>query len=139
MKQKYIDMLKGAAISQAMSSSESSDPKAFINKDSHSGHYLMVIWDVIVSLYIMVVLFVLMHELAGNGPIFILGLSFDDARLNIVAIVLGGLGWYIYYKIFNIRLVFWVTFLPFLIYFLIWFFVPSANVISYMPNMLWFV
>ena len=139
MKQKYIDMLKGAAISQAMSSSESSDPKAFINKDSHSGHYLMVIWDVIVSLYIMVVIIVLMHELAGNGPINILGLSFDDARLNIVAIVLGGLGWYIYYKIFNIRLVFWVTFLPFLIYFLIWFFVPSANVISYMPNMLWFV
>mgnify|MGYP001361642535 FL=1 len=139
MKQKYIDMLKGAAISQAMSSSESSDSKTFLNKDSHSGHYLMVIWVAIVSLYIMVVIIVLMHELVMNGPINILGLSFDDARLIIVAIVLGGLGWYIYYKIFNIRLVFWVTFLPFFIYFLIWFFVPSANVISYMPNMFWFV
>lgn len=139
MKQEYKDMLKGAAISQVMSSSKSSDSKTFLNKDSHFGHYLMAIWLGIVTIYIWVVGIVLLIELVMYGPINILGLSFDEARLIIIAIVLGVLGFYIWFKFFFTTLVFWVTFLPFLIYFLIWFFVPSANVISYMPNMFWFV
>lgn len=153
MKQKYKDMLKGAAIAQVMSSSESSDSTSnsktnlkygigskFGLPDSFWG-FLMGIWILIVSLWVMVVGLILLFELAMYGSINILGLSLEGARMIIVAIVLGGLSWYIYYKIVTnfTSLFFWVTFLPFFIYFLIWFFVPSANVISYMPNMFWFL
>ena len=153
MKQKYKDMLKGAAIAQAMSSSESSDSTSnsktnlkygigskFGLPDSFWG-VLMGIWILIVSLWVMVVGLILLFELAMYGSINILGLSLEGARMYIIAIVLGGLSWYIYYKIvvYFTSLFFWVTFLPFFIYFLIWFFAPSVNVTSYMPNMFWFL
>lgn len=153
MKQKYKDMLKGAAIAQAMSSSESSDSTSnsktnlkygigskFGLPESFLG-FLMGIWILIVSLWVMVVGVILLVELAEYGSIKILGLSLEGARMYIIAIVLGGLSWYIYYKIvvYFTSLFFWVTFLPFFIYFLIWFFAPSVNVTSYMPNMFWFL
>ena len=153
MKQKYKDMLKGAAIAQAMSSSESSDSTSnsktnlkygigskFGLPESFLG-FLMGIWTLIVSLWVMVVGLILLFELAEYGSINILGLSLEGARMYIIAIVLGGLSWYIYYKIvvYFTSLFFWVTFLPFFIYFLIWFFAPSVNVTSYMPNIFWFL
>ncbi len=153
MKQKYKDMLKGAAIAQAMSSSKSSDSTSnsktnlkygigskFGLPESFLG-FLMGIWILIVSLWVMVVGLILLFELAEYGSINILGLSLEGARMYIIAIVLGGLSWYIYYKIvvYFTSLFFWVTFLPFFIYFLIWFFAPSVNVTSYMPNMFWFL
>ena len=141
MKQKYKDMLKGAAIAQAKSSLKSSDSTSNSKTNLKYGigsklglpdtfwGVLMGIWLLIVSLWVMVVGLILLSQLATS------------ARMSIIAIVLGGLSWYIYYKIFAnfTSLFFWVTFLPFFIYFLIWFFAPSVNVTSYMPNIFWFL
>ena len=156
MKQKYKDMLKGAAIAQAMSSSESSDSTSnsktnlkygigskFGLPESFLG-FLMGVWLLIILLYIVILNFIMFDELTDTnyfGGINVLGITFEGARLYVLGLILSFLSWYILVKVvvrFAI-LVFWVTFLPFLIYFLIWFFVPSANVTSYMPNMFWFL
>lgn len=142
MQQKYKDMLKGAAMAHVMSSSKSSDSTSN-SKINIKGWRMWVIitWLMIVNIWAVLVGFVLLFELAEYGSINILGRSFEGARLFIIAIVLGGLGFYIYQKILMnfTMLFFWVTFLPFFICFLIWFFVPSVNIISYMPNMFWFM
>lgn len=122
MKQNYKEMLIGFVAGQSQGRSKNNDSKL-------SGFELFKgLWNWVFAALSFGIIFVIVISLFFyEGKVNFLGLSFEGARFYVIAALSIFLIFFIWWKIiFRFqRFFFWGTFIPSVIYLIIWLFIPS--------------
>ena len=121
MKQNYKEMLIGFVAGQSQGRSKNNDSKL-------SGFELFkALWTWLFSAGFAILILLIAFSYTHEAKINFLGLSFEGARLFVITALLTFLLLYIYTKILERfqRFIFWGTFIPPVIYLIIWLFIPS--------------